>query len=349
MLLLLLLLFVMSYICNTGLGILHEGVERSVDFFFKKPKYRDSDFSERFPPPNITEVSIFVEPYVDAVSWGWVLEDPIKNNIPLRNCSEKCLFTSNASNADVIVREVFSHYNGPPLSRYPIQFGVMWEADLESGLRNPLLMNVTMLSWRVSPSSRVVPCGYLYSAKDLLAQARHAVKYFPYANRSHALGYISRNSRPFRDNIVKRLGNFISLFSYGAVMKTHVWPDERVGDKQYAFNRVRFCIAIENTMEAEYLTEKLWDAFRAGCIPIFKGRIGNAVIPNNSIIDIDSFKSLDDLGNYLQNISDIDAMKYLQWTQTEPKEFLEFWENRSLSHVLCRVCQNAYGRLVQRT
>ena len=35
------------------------------------------------------------------------------------------------------------------------------------------------------------------------------------------------------------------------------------------FRRYRFCIAIENTVAHDYITEKLWDAFAAGCVPVY--------------------------------------------------------------------------------
>lgn len=39
--------------------------------------------------------------------------------------------------------------------------------------------------------------------------------------------------------------------------------------KMDVFRRYRFCIAIENTIAYDYVTEKLWDAFAAGCVPIY--------------------------------------------------------------------------------
>lgn len=30
-------------------------------------------------------------------------------------------------------------------------------------------------------------------------------------------------------------------------------------------------MAMENSVSADYMTEKLWDAFAAGCIPIYLG------------------------------------------------------------------------------
>ena len=39
--------------------------------------------------------------------------------------------------------------------------------------------------------------------------------------------------------------------------------------KMDVFRRYRFCIAMENTVAHDYVTEKLWDALAAGCVPIY--------------------------------------------------------------------------------
>jgi len=39
--------------------------------------------------------------------------------------------------------------------------------------------------------------------------------------------------------------------------------------KMGVFRRYRFCFAIENSIAHDYVSEKLWDAFAAGCVPIY--------------------------------------------------------------------------------
>jgi hypothetical protein len=50
--------------------------------------------------------------------------------------------------------------------------------------------------------------------------------------------------------------------------------------------RYKFCVAMENSVRQDYMTEKMWDALAAGCIPIYLGS-SNAphIIPDpNSVI-----------------------------------------------------------------
>ena len=48
--------------------------------------------------------------------------------------------------------------------------------------------------------------------------------------------------------------------------------------KMDVFRRYRFCIAMENTVAHDYVTEKLWDAFAAGCVPIYYVRHPTAAV-----------------------------------------------------------------------
>jgi alpha-1,3-fucosyltransferase 10 len=35
--------------------------------------------------------------------------------------------------------------------------------------------------------------------------------------------------------------------------------------------RYKFCVAMENSIRQDYMTEKMWDALAAGCIPVYLG------------------------------------------------------------------------------
>ncbi len=65
----------------------------------------------------------------------------------------------------------------------------------------------------------------------------------------------------------------------------------------YAFN-----IACENLAYPYYCTEKIWDAIRGGCLPIYHGR-DNAIyedFPRDSFLDMAEFQSEDALWDHVQ-------------------------------------------------
>jgi Glycosyltransferase family 10 (fucosyltransferase) C-term len=46
-------------------------------------------------------------------------------------------------------------------------------------------------------------------------------------------------------------------------------------------HRYKFCVAMENSIEPDYISEKIWDALAAGCIPIYLGaRSARNIVPD---------------------------------------------------------------------
>lgn len=78
--------------------------------------------------------------------------------------------------------------------------------------------------------------------------------------------------------------------------------------KQYKFN---FCLE-NSSLKPGYITEKIFDSFACGTIPIYKGPPNiDEYIPKNCYIDFSSFESLDDLHKYLTSIEQKDYESYL--------------------------------------
>lgn len=78
--------------------------------------------------------------------------------------------------------------------------------------------------------------------------------------------------------------------------------------KQHRFN---FCL--ENIQgEQGYITEKIFDAFEAGCIPIYLGSSNiSQYVPSHCYVDYSQFKCLTDLKKFMQNFTEEDYNVYL--------------------------------------
>ncbi len=101
----------------------------------------------------------------------------------------------------------------------------------------------------------------------------------------------------------------------------------------------KFSICFENTTNISgYVTEKLFDSFRAKCVPVYLGASNvSSLVPKNCYINFRDFKSFEDLHQYLktmpehvynQYISDID--KFFKSEQIQPfstNRFIEIFEN----------------------
>jgi hypothetical protein len=107
--------------------------------------------------------------------------------------------------------------------------------------------------------------------------------------------------------------------------------------KYYKYN---FCY--ENTYNINgYITEKLFDCFLSGCIPIYLGAPNiSDYIPENTYIDKRNFKNYDDLLSYLTNITHSEYTEF----QNNIKAFLisdkvlpfqsEFVVNNIVKHII---------------
>ena len=79
-----------------------------------------------------------------------------------------------------------------------------------------------------------------------------------------------------------------------------------VDDKIELLTRARFCLAHENCRDlAGYVTEKLFDCFRAGCVPVYVGpKEINELVPAGCFIDGRAFATPAELDDHLRTIDD---------------------------------------------
>ena len=84
-------------------------------------------------------------------------------------------------------------------------------------------------------------------------------------------------------------------------------------DKKEVLEKYKFAICYENARDIDgYITEKIFDCFFAGCIPIYWG--ANNVtehIPKECFIDKREFESYEDLYEYINYMSNEEYLKYI--------------------------------------
>jgi len=96
----------------------------------------------------------------------------------------------------------------------------------------------------------------------------------------------------------------------------------------------KFVFAFENSLCQDYITEKFYNAFDAGMVPIVYG-LGNtsALAPPHSHINVFDFKSVKELA------------EYLIYLDKNPKKYLEYWKWRDNFRVIssfdawCGACE----------
>lgn len=84
-------------------------------------------------------------------------------------------------------------------------------------------------------------------------------------------------------------------------------------DKINTLKNYRFCICFENTHTTDgYITEKIFDAFAAGCVPIYWGPDNiTDYIPKNCFIDYRDFKNREEVYQYIKSMSENVYQTYL--------------------------------------
>lgn len=90
----------------------------------------------------------------------------------------------------------------------------------------------------------------------------------------------------------------------------HDWPNFKnykgqTDDKIACLKGYRFCYAYENMRNVSgYVTEKIFDAFAAGCVPIYWGAKNiTDYVPKNCFIDRRDFSNNEQLYQFLKNMS----------------------------------------------
>ncbi len=85
-----------------------------------------------------------------------------------------------------------------------------------------------------------------------------------------------------------------------------------VADKIELLTRARFCLAHENCRDLPgYVTEKLFDCFRAGCVPVYVGPKEIAeLVPADCFVDARAFATPAELDAHLRTIDDAAYLGY---------------------------------------
>lgn len=88
----------------------------------------------------------------------------------------------------------------------------------------------------------------------------------------------------------------------------------RVKEKLDILKQYKFCFCYENMKNIQgYISEKIFDCFAAGCVPIYWGASNiQEYIPENCYILRENFQSMDELILFLQSMKETEYKKYIE-------------------------------------
>ena len=110
-------------------------------------------------------------------------------------------------------------------------------------------------------------------------------------------------------NRIKMIGK---IYAKRTVQKYPSYKGQ-VANKKEVMQKYRFSICYENARDIPgYITEKIFDSFFAGCVPVYWGANNiSTYIPKECFIDKREFKTYEELYLFLKEIKESEYLKYL--------------------------------------
>ncbi|GLC36243.1 hypothetical protein PLESTB_001364700 [Pleodorina starrii] len=175
-----------------------------------------------------------------------------------------------------------------------------------------------------------------------------------FEEKKTALAYVNSNcgAKSGRSEIMKKV-----IGMKNQIVPTHSWGhcDRNMPVSDHSFDKVelirgyKFCVAMENSITKDYITEKLWQALEAGCVPVYLGphNVGEFLPDPEAIIDYSKLGSPEALMTELERLANDKAAyeaklawKYRKWEELSPS-FLAMTERSHVRqpHSRCQLCR----------
>jgi hypothetical protein len=155
------------------------------------------------------------------------------------------------------------------------------------------------------------------------------------------------NSKNKREDVIKGLIKAgIRIDSMSSCLHNAEKPTGN-DDKIRIMKLYKFHAAFENGNVKDYVTEKVYLALKAGTIPIYFGAPNiDLFVPKGSIINVDSFGSLEALSSHIKECMNNETLynSYHEWRKKPLDEnFVKRFNFTHKSHE-CTICRWLYAR-----
>ncbi|CAG8568132.1 16138_t:CDS:2, partial [Dentiscutata erythropus] len=129
------------------------------------------------------------------------------------------------------------------------------------------------------------------------------------SQNSTFISFITSHRTEFRETWVPTLQAYIPVASFGSFLPNTPWethPEcmnlEHFKAKNCIISKYPFYLSVENSQEKDYSTEKLWDPFYLGVVPVIWGAPNTrSYLPHpKSAIFIDDYPNVEALANHLK-------------------------------------------------
>lgn len=178
------------------------------------------------------------------------------------------------------------------------------------------------------------------------------VSEWPWERREPAIVFIARNchSRNRRETLVKLLQKYVRVDAVSSCMNNHPWPaDIPRTNKDDLQMRYLMYLAAENSVEKDYVTEKVYGGLINGAVPIYLGAPNvEEFVPSHSVINVPSDFTESDVKRISETVKQIFTNKtaYEEWIEFKKHPYEERFERKfsiSRTHIWCRLCRKIYA------
>jgi hypothetical protein len=265
---------------------------------------------------------------------------------PLTGCACACTFTLDRERLREATAVVFHipTWRGvvlPP--KYPGQRWIAW--SMESDANYPLLADP----------------GFMWLFEITMTYQRRSTVWCPYFGPPTAVALLSPpqpktepapavyfQSSPFnrsgRIEYVKQLMQWLQVDSYGQVLQNRRLPEPDRGRETMlaTMARYKFTLVFENSITADYVSDKFFDPLIAGSVLVYLGapNIGEFAPADKCYINVSDFSGPAELAAYLNGLHRDDRAynEYLTWKRQGLRQRFHAMVEPLHSDVLCRLC-----------
>ncbi|MBZ9813093.1 glycosyltransferase family 10 domain-containing protein [Mesorhizobium sp. CA7] len=257
--------------------------------------------------------------------------------------------------ADAVVFHLPNFREAGDARKYPGQLWVAW--SMESVVNYPVMTDAAVMQHfdivMTYETGADVWTPYLPDASWWEA-ARHA-PIPPKPERAPTVHFQSSSiNKSGRDTFIAELSRHIAVDCYGRYRPNREITGLDLGrqTKIETIGRYRFCLALENSIAPDYVTEKMFDPLEAGTVPVYLGAPNAAAfVPDNSYIDVASFSTPAELAAYLHHLIETPQAyaAYLAWRSRPLPERLAGQVADLDMHPRCRLARLIAQRLTQQS
>ena len=199
-----------------------------------------------------------------------------------------------------------------------------WHSDLVNGHKyiQCLLPNRVPCPFKIVPEERPGFCVTIASQKysahpaELYSERIRAIRWFEQNHPSDFDLYGTQWDRWWFKGRLSRLNLLLSIVhrQMPDAGRCQCFPSCRgsVPRKRDVLCQYRFSICYENAVFPGYITEKLFDCWFAGCVPVYLGAPDvSRFIPEGTYIDKRNFRDYQDLYGYMKTMTSAEYQAYL--------------------------------------